>query len=150
MIGDDRIRFCPLCQKNVYNLSGMTRQDAEALVRNQEGHLCIRFHRRRDGTILTDHCPVGLRAAQRKLVFLVGGVAALFVFIYGWLPWIGTMRFDKEHRSRLGPREIVERIKEWFNPTPPAATVLGAMCPPDSPPEPGSEMPEGAEEGDEP
>src|SRR5690348_11198318 len=29
MNGDDRVRFCGLCEKNVYNLSAMTRDEAE-------------------------------------------------------------------------------------------------------------------------
>lgn len=32
MKGDERTRFCGSCQKNVYNLSSMSRADAEALL----------------------------------------------------------------------------------------------------------------------
>ena len=32
MTGDDRVRFCDRCRKNVYNLSSLTREQAEALV----------------------------------------------------------------------------------------------------------------------
>src|SRR5262245_25497420 len=32
MTGDDRTRHCGECSKNVYNLSGMTREEAEALL----------------------------------------------------------------------------------------------------------------------
>src|SRR4051794_34167957 len=31
MTGDDQVRFCGQCEKNVYNLSGMAREDAERL-----------------------------------------------------------------------------------------------------------------------
>ena len=83
MTGDDRARFCQDCSKNVYNLSDMTRKEAEALVReNGEGRLCIRFYRRADGTVLTDNCPVGLRAMRNALVkrwvAVVSLAAALF------------------------------------------------------------------------
>ena len=32
MVGDERTRFCAGCEKNVYNLSSMTRIEAEALL----------------------------------------------------------------------------------------------------------------------
>src|SRR5260370_15414772 len=53
--------------KNVYNLSEMTRREAEALVREKEGQLCARLYRRADGTILTSNCPAGLRAIVRGI-----------------------------------------------------------------------------------
>ena len=53
MDGDERYRFCRECGKNVYNLSSLSRAEAEALVREKEGRLCVRFYRRRDGTVLT-------------------------------------------------------------------------------------------------
>lgn len=59
MTGDDRARFCQSCQKNVYNLSVMTQAEAQQLVREKEGQLCVRFFRRPDGTVLTADCPVG-------------------------------------------------------------------------------------------
>src|SRR5256885_8161846 len=67
MIGNERMRFCSQCQLNVYNLSGMTRAEAEALISNSEGRLCVRYYRRADGTILTRNCPVGLSAIKRRV-----------------------------------------------------------------------------------
>ena len=32
MEGDERVRFCRECNLNVYNLSGMTKREAESLV----------------------------------------------------------------------------------------------------------------------
>jgi hypothetical protein len=66
MVGDERVRYCNKCSLHVYNLSGMTRREAEALVTNSEGRLCVRFYRRADGTILTRNCPVGLSALKRR------------------------------------------------------------------------------------
>jgi hypothetical protein len=59
MYGNDRMRHCSDCKLNVYNLSGMSREEAENLVMNAEGRLCVRFYRRLDGTIITENCPVG-------------------------------------------------------------------------------------------
>ncbi len=67
MMGNDRVRFCGQCQKNVYNLSHMKRKEAERLILNREGDLCVGFYRRSDGTVITANCPVGLRAMKRRV-----------------------------------------------------------------------------------
>ena len=50
MEGDYRVRSCEACQHKVYNLSAMSRAEAETLVAGTEGRLCVRFYRRPDGT----------------------------------------------------------------------------------------------------
>ena len=79
MQGDDRVRFCQTCAKNVYNLSSMSRTEAEELIRAQEGKLCIRYYQRADGTILTDNCPVGVKIVRRPFQWLAACFAALLV-----------------------------------------------------------------------
>jgi len=69
MLGDDRIRFCGQCSLNVYNLSSMTRADAEALIARTEGRLCVKFYRRFDGSIITQDCPIGLQAIKRRVSY---------------------------------------------------------------------------------
>jgi len=66
MAGDERVRFCGRCDKNVYNLSSMTRAEAEALVAEKEGRLCVRLYQRADGTVLSADCPVGVRKKQLR------------------------------------------------------------------------------------
>ena len=66
MTGDARARFCGSCEKNVYNLSEMTRLEAEALLIEKEGKLCVRYYQRADGTILTADCPTGVAKRRRK------------------------------------------------------------------------------------
>ncbi|MBX3190404.1 MAG: hypothetical protein KF819_25615 [Labilithrix sp.] len=79
MLGDDRVRFCLSCEKNVYNLSSMTRADAEALLRERMGNeLCVRFYQRADGTILTQDCPEGAKTKRRKkLAIAIAGAGAM-------------------------------------------------------------------------
>ncbi len=67
MIGNERQRHCGDCQLNVYNLSGMTRREAENFLINSEGRLCVCYFKRADGSILTKDCPVGWRAIKRRL-----------------------------------------------------------------------------------
>ncbi|MDT7778446.1 MAG: hypothetical protein QOC99_958 [Acidobacteriota bacterium] len=84
MVGDERVRFCDQCSLHVYNLSGMTRREAETLVTNAESRLCIRFYRRADGTILTRNCPVGLRALKQRVSRIAGAaLSAMLGFFAG-------------------------------------------------------------------
>jgi len=89
MHGDDRVRFCGSCRKNVYTLDGMSKREIRTLFEETEGRACVRLYRREDGTVLTADCPVGLaakaKAAARRayamsmflVVTLATGVLAL-------------------------------------------------------------------------
>jgi hypothetical protein len=76
MTGDDRVRHCGQCQKNVYNLSGMMRDEAEALLRERNGDLCVRYYQRQDGTILLADCTVG-RANRNRHRWIAAGAAGV-------------------------------------------------------------------------
>lgn len=67
MTGDAQVRFCGRCEKNVYNLSAMTRAEAERLLEATEGSLCVRMYQRADGTLITNDCPVGATKKRRRL-----------------------------------------------------------------------------------
>ena len=41
MAGNDIVRFCSHCSKNVNNLSELTRRQAEKLFRKSGGSLCV-------------------------------------------------------------------------------------------------------------
>ena len=79
MRGSGDVRFCHLCDKNVFNLSGMSRRDASDLVNNGEGSICVRFYRRADSTLMTEDCPVGLRAIKRRVSRIAGAIFSAFV-----------------------------------------------------------------------
>ena len=81
MAGDDRVRFCGQCRLNVYNISAMSPHEAMDLVARREGRLCVRFFQRRDGTILTEDCPTGVRMMMRKAARLAGIVLSALVSI---------------------------------------------------------------------
>ena len=84
MIGDYRTRFCGHCNLHVYNLSSMTKAEAESLIARSEGKLCVRFYRRADGSILTENCPVGLRAIRRRVSSVSKAIAtAVLSFFTG-------------------------------------------------------------------
>lgn len=77
MEGNERLRNCGDCSRQVFNLSDMTRVEAEAFLRENGTSQCLRFYRRKDGTIMTDDCPVGLRKI-RNAARRIRQVAALF------------------------------------------------------------------------
>ncbi|MCA9818564.1 MAG: hypothetical protein H6677_16725 [Candidatus Obscuribacterales bacterium] len=77
MTGDEKMRACSLCSKNVYNISNMTRQEAEdLLLSNEPGSVCVGYFRRSDGTIVTDDCPVGLKRLRNGCRWLLRTAAA--------------------------------------------------------------------------
>ena len=95
MFGDNRKRFCNQCNLNVYNLSGMSRTEAEDLIRRSEGRLCVRFYRRSDGTIITENCPVGLAAIKRKVSRIATAALSAILSFFAGLG-VQTALFGKE------------------------------------------------------
>ncbi len=85
MISDERRRHCAACQLNVYNLSDMTRGEAENFLINSEGRVCVKFYRRRDGTVLTKDCPVGWEKLKRKVSRTATAIFSMFAGIFGGL-----------------------------------------------------------------
>lgn len=85
MIGSERMRFCGQCNLNVYNLSSMTRLEAESLIARNEGRLCVRFYRRRDGSIITNDCPVGLRAIRRRISYVAKAIGSMVLGLFAGL-----------------------------------------------------------------
>lgn len=81
MQGDDRSRFCSHCRLNVYNLSAMTEEEGERLIIEKEGKLCGRIYRRKDGTVITKDCPVGLAEIRRRTMWLGAKTAAALLVI---------------------------------------------------------------------
>ncbi len=82
MIGDNSKRSCTGCSKNVYNISDMTRTEAEAFLLANGTTECMKFYRRTDGTIMTDNCPRALRKLRDQCKFaakIAVGLVAFFV-----------------------------------------------------------------------
>lgn len=161
MLGDDRVRFCVSCEKNVYNLSAMPRAEAEELLADRlGGELCVRFYQRADGTILTQDCPVGVKKKQRKkLALAVAGAGAMALAASSMLSAArskcgigvtqGEMVYEpRETNVRPQPTEIPtmgepsipnDERGEWKTgdravEPPPTPHVMGSVAP--QPPEP--------------
>jgi hypothetical protein len=151
MLGDERVRFCVSCEKNVYNLSAMPREDAERLLQERLGKdLCVRFYQRADGTILTEDCPVGVKKKRRKkLALAVAGAGAMAFGAMTALARQGercvvqgamapTMGEAATVGSVTAPQEW--RMGDWAGnedqataPQAPSRPVMGAPTPPKDP-----------------
>lgn len=82
MAGNEQVRFCNQCQLNVYNISAMTRKQAEELIAKTEGQLCTKLYRRIDGTIITRDCPYGIRAIKRRVARSAGAVLSAILSLF--------------------------------------------------------------------
>lgn len=78
MDGTDRVRNCGDCSRQVFNLSDMSGSEAEKFLKANGTSHCLTFYRRKDGTIMTDDCPVGLRKI-RNAVRRFRRIAAVFL-----------------------------------------------------------------------
>ena len=93
MIGRDRVRFCGQCELNVYNLSAMSTFEAESLIARTEGRLCVRYYRRKDGSIITQDCPVGLRALRQRAARIKRAIASAVLGLLAGLGFhVGAFR----------------------------------------------------------
>ncbi len=137
MIGNERSRHCGDCKLNVYNLSEMTKREAENFLLQAEGRVCVRYFKRADGTILTKDCPVGWKAIKRRvsktatafasLVFaaLSGiGLASYFTKAETESHLMGKMTIETED-STIGEMAIVENSNNAYQGAP--ESIMGAM-----------------------
>jgi hypothetical protein len=136
MRGNERVRFCGECSMNVYNLSNMTKKDAEALILSAEGKLCVRYYSRSDGTIITNNCPVGLQALKRRVSGISRAVASSFLsFFAGMAVLAGLQQAQSSLNATtevgtdlINPVPLVE--EEEAAPPPPEETftIMGGMA----------------------
>lgn len=126
MQGDARARFCASCRLHVYDLSEMSRKEAERLVFKTEGRVCVRFFRRDDGTILTRDCPVGLAAARARLARLAAFLVGLVATSLG----LSSCRGSKKPSEALGERVQMNRTMGLIAPPQKGQPLMGDVAPP--------------------
>jgi hypothetical protein len=120
MTGDDRVRACAQCNKNVYNLSELTRDEAEALILGREGRLCVRYYQRTDGTILLKDCTVGT-AQRRKRRLIAAGAAALLAGggLFAWRLGRGEDVPKPKFQVATEPESVMGAVKVTREAPPP-------------------------------
>jgi hypothetical protein len=149
MLGDNRKRYCGECKLNVFNLSGMSKAEAENLIMNAEGRLCVRFYKRADGSVITEDCPVGWARVKQRTKAYVTALASLIFTFFGALGLVAA--FKKSGDTVVGaipvstatPRQTptpeetphlmgaiaVPTPKQTPKATPNEGTVIGKMVP---------------------
>jgi hypothetical protein len=77
----DRVRHCVRCDKSVFNVSAMPRDEAEAFLVEKSGmKTCVRFVRRDDDTVVTSDCPM-TRSQKRVVLRTIAATAAVTTFV---------------------------------------------------------------------
>jgi hypothetical protein len=129
--GNDHVRHCPTCRRDVHNLSVMTSQEAEAILKRQEqGRVCVRFARRADGRVVTRDSHGQGRGTAGKFLVLVG--ALLMAFLFSMLVWpVATARpgSREEMIEQLRRHDPLKTVVNWLWPPPPPeedGCVIGA------------------------
>jgi hypothetical protein len=144
MRGGDRVRFCGHCSLNVYNLSAMPRGEAERLVRETEGRVCVRLYRRADGTVVTADCEGAMRLAVRRAGRLAKTVTAMVITAalapLGFSRWLGASPTEggkcvdvtADPPAKQGELAVMGDIAMPAVPPPPPA-IMGKMLAPPRP-----------------
>jgi hypothetical protein len=109
MDGDARRRFCAGCGCHVHDLSAMTRIQAQALLDQNEGRVCVRFQTLPDGTVMTQETAVSSERRvfwPRRLAAAASWVMALALTGLGLTAQAETISHKTSHlkpKSHVAP-----------------------------------------------
>lgn len=106
MRGDDRVRHCGRCDRNVYDLSQLEEDEVTALLSREGEKPCVRFYRRADGTVATKQC----QSSMRKTAL----VAAAAVLATG-----GAMAYEAMQPPPMLMGAIAPDLDDTFDTLPP-------------------------------
>ncbi|MCW5821849.1 MAG: dienelactone hydrolase family protein [Cyanobacteria bacterium TGS_CYA1] len=137
MDGNERERFCKQCSKTVFNISDLSRKQANEYLqqRSNEPH-CVKFYLRSDGTITTDDCPriirplrnASLKVIERASLF----ISLIFISICNLLPTHAQPKKVDPSKSPFSmPNPFAAPVASpKAAPTPVAAPItMGRVCP---------------------
>lgn len=127
MIGDERKRLCTGCSRNVYNVSDMTRREAEGFLQKNGSSQCMIFYRRADGTVMTDNCPVGLRKLRDRAKFLWHVAASAVGFVLSLSACLAQSTVERYKPGKATVRLLIDS-RPGPSVLPPGAAG-GAMIP---------------------
>jgi hypothetical protein len=144
MRGDDRVRHCELCKLNVYNIAALTTDEAIGLIERSEGRACIRLFKRADGTVLTADCPVGVKAAWRRVAWVAASSLGALLFASAAFSAV-VLGKERSRGSTFDEAQVaakaivVKHFPDWmvpedWKPKPrPAYVTMGSPAPPPLP-----------------
>lgn len=130
MEGDNQARFCNHCQQHVFNLSGMSKTSAEALLASREGGgPCVRYYERADGKVMTRDCfEYRMARVNRRIAAVLGTLMASFITLLLVIGMLSTPARGEEVRFRIQSWNPYIILRDWLSPPP---VVMGeAVCRP--------------------
>lgn len=81
MDGDQMVRFCGQCKKNVHNLSTLPPKEvASVLQKRKIEPTCVIMRRNSSGQVVFDNCPVFLRASRDRFCAIVANVLLILAW----------------------------------------------------------------------
>ncbi|CAN5550811.1 hypothetical protein BH10BDE1_BH10BDE1_33240 [soil metagenome] len=121
MSGDERSRHCAACKLNVFNVSEMTKAEAEAMILSRLGkeRVCVKLMRRHDGTIITKDCPVGLSRVRKFRMKVASLAFSLFAGVFSAFGVSSRANGQQEKMGKISAPIMV-----------PQNVTMGAVAPP--------------------
>jgi hypothetical protein len=140
MTGDDSVRFCGQCRKNVYDVARLGRAEALALVERAEGGVgvCVRLTTRADGTLVTGDCWARLRRARKRgRLALLAALPVVLALQMGAIATGVRAFFGQRTMGAMRPVTMGEPVGRPSLPLAkprPMPELMGKMAAPVSPP----------------
>jgi hypothetical protein len=131
MLGDERVRRCDLCTLDVYDVSAMRREEAESFLRERTGRTCIRLWKREDGTVITSDCPVGVRAAWKRVVLAASALVGVALTVASMMTprsSAGAAPSSSIGRAIAAPPDPPRVLGEMAAPEPGTRAVMGDVA----------------------
>lgn len=117
MVGDDRVRLCAGCDKNVYNTSRMTKAEIKELLAVEGKAPCLRIYRRADGTMITEDCPVGLRRvrdAWKRVTKVAASIwACVISFSSAWAQTVQQKSVEQAPPTSVDSLDVVGQLPDF-------------------------------------
>ena len=86
MSGDEQRRFCAHCGKHVHNLTAMPADEAERLICERAGDLCVRFARDiATGAVITLDYARRPQTSRRRAILVIASILAAMGFSAAWI-----------------------------------------------------------------
>lgn len=127
MIGDDKVRLCQSCDKNIYNISEMTRGEVRRLLFQSKERVCIRLAKDENGKVRT--LKKRLHKITRQAPIAAGVLSASLTFsalTYAQGEWT-TRRtltpISKNQRDKISAASISGTVSDSTGALVPGATI---------------------------
>ncbi|MEC7522359.1 MAG: hypothetical protein VYE22_20905 [Myxococcota bacterium] len=108
MTGEGHRRHCGTCDRDVFDLSRLTADEAEALLASGA---CVRFYRRADGTVTTKDCTpdrlAAARAAARRSLKIAAAAIAGVLTLAGGLGAASLVGASEWVAEKLSPEPVM-------------------------------------------